>query len=644
MLRRWHRAGLGLVLLGALAAATGARAQCAQVAHPVAVLSAPTGWELADLGPGSALYSDTASVSLLSLDPEMECAQWLRARNADRGLTAAAVAQLTLDRASVVYVAYDLRALAIPDWLLPFEMWEQAGASPHGYQVYRAAFAAGNVVLGGNLAQGAQHLPGGLPPDHYAVAIKPDRDLDRVPDDADNCPDVPNGNTGDDQSDSDLDRLGDSCDNCPFAANHDQLDVDADGAGFACDADDDADGRANALDNCPFLANPGFADADANGIGDACESGAYPLEPGGLDLAGVHRFAFDLDRAPGRAEIRIEILPLARNRDVEVAAFCNGADSIVFPDLPLPGLEPESGLVSFAPRALKIDGSDHLISPPPTGDGPWVLPLFFWWGREAFQPPADHEVNCYLALLRSPRSGAQGSFDARLRVRSKPPVQQVTTVCATPGECDFTPADAVATRAREYDQFQPEAANFRWLDTGDPQIGSCAFSGPPNGDGDVPVAHQPASGIANSWNCCIYTYDTVIDGEAHTSHSCMQNFWVGPAEPPGPRPDSDGDGVFERCDNCSGSTFFDHNETQENSDALPAGDRCQCTDVNGVARTDLVDLVLIRRRAAGTSLPAALAGLPRCRLGRASGDCGAAHVPALRQLLVAGQAPSDGCP
>ncbi len=57
-----------------------------------------------------------------------------------------------------------------------------------------------------------------------------DMDFDGVPDDADNCPTVPNPN----QENSDSDMHGDVCDNCPDTDNDDQVDCDGDGVGDAC--------------------------------------------------------------------------------------------------------------------------------------------------------------------------------------------------------------------------------------------------------------------------------------------------------------------------------------------------------------------------------------------------------------------------
>jgi hypothetical protein len=73
-------------------------------------------------------------------------------------------------------------------------------------------------------------------------------------------------------ADSDADGRADTVDNCPFAANADQTDGDADGAGDACDGDDDNDGDPDASDNCPTAANPAQENFDGDAQGDVCDT------------------------------------------------------------------------------------------------------------------------------------------------------------------------------------------------------------------------------------------------------------------------------------------------------------------------------------------------------------------------------------
>ena len=133
-----------------------------------------------------------------------------------------------------------------------------------------------------------------------------DRDGDGVPNESDNCPDVPNRA----QRDSDGDGLGDACDdcpldsdggtgdidgdghcadvdNCPQHANPEQQDADRDGRGDACDLcpadplnDIDADGVCGDLDNCPRRFNPDQADTNGDGYGDACVAIDVEIGPG----------------------------------------------------------------------------------------------------------------------------------------------------------------------------------------------------------------------------------------------------------------------------------------------------------------------------------------------------------------------------
>ena len=98
--------------------------------------------------------------------------------------------------------------------------------------------------------------------------------------------------------DADADDTCDALDNCPAAANRDQADLDEDGAGDACDDDDDGDGAldrreidclsdprdavsipddrdgdgtCDRRDNCPDAANANQLDVDEDGLGNACD-------------------------------------------------------------------------------------------------------------------------------------------------------------------------------------------------------------------------------------------------------------------------------------------------------------------------------------------------------------------------------------
>jgi len=128
-----------------------------------------------------------------------------------------------------------------------------------------------------------------------------DSDADGIPDDQDNCPNIPNDDQADDdgddvgdvcdncistanpsQANNDGDDLGDACDNCPYVDNIDQADGDSDDVGDACDncidvvnpdqSEADGDGFGDACDNCPEVANPDQTDSDGDGLGDACDS------------------------------------------------------------------------------------------------------------------------------------------------------------------------------------------------------------------------------------------------------------------------------------------------------------------------------------------------------------------------------------
>ena len=71
-------------------------------------------------------------------------------------------------------------------------------------------------------------------------------------------------------ADGDEDGVPDTIDNCVSVANADQIDVDDNGRGDACD-DFDRDGVINEKDNCINEPNRQQADEDGDGVGDICD-------------------------------------------------------------------------------------------------------------------------------------------------------------------------------------------------------------------------------------------------------------------------------------------------------------------------------------------------------------------------------------
>ena len=74
--------------------------------------------------------------------------------------------------------------------------------------------------------------------------------------------------------DADGDGIEDPVDNCVNVSNTDQIDLDTDDQGDACDADDDNDGIPDTTDNCPQQENTIQEDLDGDGVGDVCDSDA----------------------------------------------------------------------------------------------------------------------------------------------------------------------------------------------------------------------------------------------------------------------------------------------------------------------------------------------------------------------------------
>jgi hypothetical protein len=146
-----------------------------------------------------------------------------------------------------------------------------------------------------------------------------DRDFDGIPDDSDNCADVPNA----DQRDDDYDSVGNACDNCPSIGNWEQIDSNGDGIGDVCQLDSDSDGTPDAIDpcpldpendadgdgicagedNCPHVSNTNQADQDGDRLGDVCDP--CPRDDANdIDGDGI---CGDIDSCPAQANSGIDM-------------------------------------------------------------------------------------------------------------------------------------------------------------------------------------------------------------------------------------------------------------------------------------------------------------------------------------------------
>ncbi len=104
---------------------------------------------------------------------------------------------------------------------------------------------------------------------------------------------------------------------------------------------------------------------------------------------------------------------------------------------------------------------------------------------------------------------------------------------------------------------------------------------------------------------------------------------VTPTAPPTPTPfsDTDGDGIPDGTDNCP----FVPNNSQTNSDPLPAGDACQCGDVNTDFIVDGLDAQIAREYLMGHAVLSGSFDPERCNVIGTS-DCGVDDIFVLDRI------------
>jgi hypothetical protein len=120
---------------------------------------------------GKAVYTDR-SYTYSTVPTSVAGAQYIRTANDDKTSTAANLLSFELGQAADVYVAYDVRASSLPDWLDDgtwFNTGENlVGSNGDTLRLYRKRYDAGTVWLGGNLATGAAGAG-----TNYTVMVKP---------------------------------------------------------------------------------------------------------------------------------------------------------------------------------------------------------------------------------------------------------------------------------------------------------------------------------------------------------------------------------------------------------------------------------------------------------------------------------------
>lgn len=129
-------------------------------------------YRVAVAAPGASLYRDrTYTISTLSAG--LLGGTLIQAANDDRYLSSPNHLRLSIEKPSIVYVAYDPRASELPPWLSDGS-WTLTGESLTGTDfggsvlrrsVWAKEVTAGPLVLGGNLADGADT--------HYIVVVQP---------------------------------------------------------------------------------------------------------------------------------------------------------------------------------------------------------------------------------------------------------------------------------------------------------------------------------------------------------------------------------------------------------------------------------------------------------------------------------------
>ena len=139
---------------------------CPNVTPLISGITVSTGktYQTANLIGGQHYYVDRNTPGLhvlVDVPSQYECSQWLMTANDDKAVSSTSYLTFTLAQASSVYVAFDTRSATEPPWLM--SGFTETGDivditdpdKTQEFRVLRRDFAAGSIVLGGNLPSAA---------------------------------------------------------------------------------------------------------------------------------------------------------------------------------------------------------------------------------------------------------------------------------------------------------------------------------------------------------------------------------------------------------------------------------------------------------------------------------------------------------
>ena len=131
----------------------------------------PQDYVVEHLSVGEVYYIDR-SYTLTSVPSELATGaeEWIKTGNNDKNNNSESFLTFTISQDSTVYIGYDSRAAALPNWLegtfVPSSMTIGVSEEMDHFDVYQQNFSAGTVVLGGNMAEGNVFS-------NYIVIVKP---------------------------------------------------------------------------------------------------------------------------------------------------------------------------------------------------------------------------------------------------------------------------------------------------------------------------------------------------------------------------------------------------------------------------------------------------------------------------------------